>query len=90
MTWKKMSDELPTKDGQYLVVRHYNFYDSGKPMKHYYYSVVDWANCLKGHSYDFDDDDYEHSGFYAHHNEVGDYEITVDVDAWAEIDEYEQ
>ena len=38
--------------------------------------------------YDFDNEDYEHSGFYAYHDEEGDYEITRDIDAWAEIPEY--
>ena len=83
MSWKKYMNQTPSEDGEYLTV---SFYGKDNEIKSY--SVHSWANNLRDHhSYDFDDEEYEHSGFYAHNPEWGDYEVS-NVEAWMEIEEY--
>ena len=82
-TWVKTKDALPTKDGDYLTV---SVYGKNREMKAY--AVHSWANRLRDNSWDFDDDEYEHSGFYGHDPEWGAYEVP-NIEAWMEIPSYE-
>ena len=88
MSWKNTMEQMPTKDGQYLTAKSYTFYDHGVLKRHVYYEVCEWANNLRDHSFDFDDVEYEHSGFYYHDPEWGAIEDNR-VEAWMEIEEYE-
>ena len=81
MSWKKYANQTPSEDGWYLTVSLYN---DGEIKS---YAVNAWANRLRDHSYDFDDEEYEHSGFYNHDPEWGAYEVP-NVEAWMEIPEY--
>ncbi len=83
MKWHNITENLPTKNGNYLTVSHIKLSDGN----HYIYEVRSWANNLREHSFYFDDEEYEHSGFYSHDPEWGAYEVS-NVDAWCEIDEY--
>ena len=86
MGWINLKDAQPTVNKDYLVVTHVNI--NGK--NHYIYDVCHWANNLRRDvPYDFDDDDYERSGFYDYDGEAGYYE-KIRVDAWQEIEEYEE
>lgn len=84
MNWKKYTNQIPNEDGQYLTVSLY-----GKDGEIKLYSVHSWANKLRDHSYDFDDEEYEHSGFYDCDPEWGTYEVP-NIEAWMEIEEYER
>ena len=84
MSWKKYVNQTPSEDGEYLTVSLYG--NDGKIKS---YAVHSWANNLRNHSYDFDDEEYEHSGFYDHDPEWGAYEVP-NIEAWMEIEEYEK
>lgn len=82
MNWTKLSEKKPTKDGWYLTV--IKIYDI------YYYEVHKWANNLRNaYSLDFDTEEYEHDGFWDSDCEMGAYEVS-NVEAWMEIEEYEE
>ena len=86
MSWNKLSEKKPLKNGDYLTVT-VSKYDNDIYKS---YAVYSWANnLLKTYPYDFEGmEEYNHGGFYGCDSEWGGYEVT-DITAWKEIEDYE-